>query len=427
MPQNALTLPGGGVFDAFSSARQNALLQQQAQMQAQDQQMAAQEQRGMANTQGKIEGALMSGDRDTARTLAQGSGNAEVMSQYQEAIAQMDTQQREAARERARAFAGIGASLLQIPYEQRQAALSNPAVQQQLAAYGIEPGQLTGFDPTDGNIQAVIGPVAEIGELLERTESFTLGENDTRVDPVTGRQIMGDAGVAARELEAQANETARMRASQPRGPGVVVNTGSNQPDPFQTALAESEAEVYASFIPQAQQAARNMGRIDQLETLLQEGGTGASGRLRLLAGDLGVNTEGLSQLQAAEAIISQMVPEQRSPGSGVMSDADLDLYRRSLPRIINQPGGNQIIIDTLRGIMEYDLALGGIAQRAASREITREEARAEVNALSNPVDRIRRFEAGAGQGSPQDAAPAGVDPADWQFMSPEERALFLNQ
>lgn len=256
MPQNALTLPGGGVFDAFSSARQNALLQQQAQMQAQDQQMAAQEQRGMANTQGKIEGALMSGDRDTARTLAQGSGNAEVMSQYQEAIAQMDTQQREEALGRARAFAGIGASLLQLPYEQRQSALQNPQVQQQLAAYGIDPSQLAGFDPTDANIQAVVGPAAEIGDLLTRTAPVTLGENETRVDPVTGEQTIGQAGQEARALE---------------GRGIAVQEGGLGVDRGRLALdrerlGEDRRQFDVGQAAPQEDAGPNIGREEDIRT-----------------------------------------------------------------------------------------------------------------------------------------------------------------
>lgn len=402
MPQfNALS-----TIDAFNAGRGQRQQNQLMQFAQEDRRR----QQGLANTQAKVGNALFEGDRETARSLATQSGMPEVQSQYQEAIAQMDEQQRAEALGRAQAFAGIGASLLQQPYERRVAALSNPQVQQQLSAYGIDPRELAGFDPTDENIQAVLGPATEISELLSRTAPVTLGENETLVDPVSGNQTIGRAGEEARDLEAFANQTGRIRATQPRGPGVVVNTGNGQPDPFQTALAESEAEVYGGFIPQAQQAARNMSRIDQLETLLEQGGTGAGGRLRLLAGDLGVNTDGLSELQAAEAIISQMVPEQRAPGSGVMSDADLELYRRSLPRIINQPGGNQLILDTLRGIMEYDLALGRIAQRAASGEITREQARSEVNALSNPVDRIRRYEAGAGQESPRGGSRMRYNP-----------------
>jgi hypothetical protein len=170
------------LFNAFGAGqdmrRQNML----AEMMQQDRQRAT----GLANTQGKIENALSSGDRAGAQQLAAGSGDADVMRGLREAIAGMDEQQRQQARERAQAFAGVGASLLQIPYEQRQAALSNPQVQAQLQGFGIDPQQLAGFDPTDANIQAAIGPAAQISDLLERTNPVTLDTGDQRVRTIGG-------------------------------------------------------------------------------------------------------------------------------------------------------------------------------------------------------------------------------------------------
>jgi hypothetical protein len=84
-----------------------------------------------------------------------------------------------------------------------------------------------------------------------------------------------------------------------------------------------------------------------------------------------------------------MVPAQRPAGSGPMSDADLDLFKRSLPRLINTPEGNNLIVETMRQINQYDLALSNIAQRAAARELDRSQARQAVNSLQNPIDLVR--------------------------------------
>ena len=99
----------------------------------------------------------------------------------------------------------------------------------------------------------------------------------------------------------------------------------------------------------------------------------------------GLDTEGLSEIQAAQAVISSLVPEQRPPGSGPMSDADLIEFKASLPRIINQPGGNELILNTLRGIARYDIEAGEIAAAVASREITQAEARKRLSELENPL------------------------------------------
>ena len=67
-----------------------------------------------------------------------------------------------------------------------------------------------------------------------------------------------------------------------------------------------------------------------------------------------------------------------------MSDADLELFKQSLPRIINSPGGNQIIIDTMRGLANYDAEGGRIVQRLRQREITQAEAFELLNSRADP-------------------------------------------
>jgi len=113
--------------------------------------------------------------------------------------------------------------------------------------------------------------------------------------------------------------------------------------------------------------------------------TGAGASFKAFLGQYGVETEGLSEIQAAEAAINRLVPAQRPPGSGAMSDADLALFKRSLPSLINQPGGNQVIIDTIRSIAEYDVAASIIAGQALDGTITPEQARKALRDLPNPL------------------------------------------
>jgi hypothetical protein len=81
-----------------------------------------------------------------------------------------------------------------------------------------------------------------------------------------------------------------------------------------------------------------------------------------------------------------------------MSDADLELFKRSLPRIINSPGGNQIIINTMRGLAEYDAEGGRIVQRLRKGEITQAQA---FDLLNNRPDPFAAFKA------PAASAPTG--------------------
>jgi len=113
--------------------------------------------------------------------------------------------------------------------------------------------------------------------------------------------------------------------------------------------------------------------------------TGAGASFKAFLGQYGVETEGLSEIQAARASINRMIPAQRPEGSGVMSDADLELFKQSVPALINQPGGNQIIIDTIRAINQYDIEVSIIAGRALDREITPAQARQALRELPNPL------------------------------------------
>jgi len=147
------------------------------------------------------------------------------------------------------------------------------------------------------------------------------------------------------------------------------------------------AEGFRDLSNQGQNATRSAIQLDRLDTLLKRTGSGLATQAKAIAGNFGIETKGLSDIQAVEAIVNQLVPQQRPPGSGTMSDADLALFKRSLPRLINTPGGNQQIIDTLKAINQYDQQIGAIAREALRGRISPEEADARINRVENPLRR----------------------------------------
>lgn len=170
--------------------------------------------------------------------------------------------------------------------------------------------------------------------------------------------------------------------------GTTVNVGGGD-NAFDKAFGDSDAATIAQVTAAGMQAQRNMGKIEQLDTLLQSAPSGAVGGLKSIAGEFGVNTEGLDDIQAAQAMISSLVPEQRQAGSGPMSDADLALFKQSLPRIINQPNGNAMIIGTMRAIAQYDAEGAAIAQKLRAGEIDRATAFQMLQARPNPLGAFR--------------------------------------
>lgn len=180
------------------------------------------------------------------------------------------------------------------------------------------------------------------------------------------------------------------------GGDVTVNNSIDGGGKFEEAFARGDATTVETVYNAGLAAQRNLGRIDQLESLLATSPTGLEGAVKQFAGEWGINTEGLDAVQAATAMINSMVPEQRQPGSGPMSDADLELFKQSLPRIINQPGGNKIIVDTMRAIAQYDAEGARIVQRLRNGELTRAQA---FDALQNRANPLAQAQGIAAQGA----------------------------
>jgi hypothetical protein len=168
-------------------------------------------------------------------------------------------------------------------------------------------------------------------------------------------------------------------------PDTMVTTNVGGSDKFYENLDKELGTQVAQAIDAGRNAASNNARLSALEQHLSNAPQGAAGAAVQFAGSLGIPIEGLDDVQAAQAIINQMVPGQRPPGSGTMSDADLILFKQSLPAIINQPGGNAKIIETTKAINDYTIAQATIAQQVANREISPAEGRERQAAIPNPL------------------------------------------
>lgn len=163
---------------------------------------------------------------------------------------------------------------------------------------------------------------------------------------------------------------------------VSVGGGDNA---FAKKGAELMASAFNDIAVQGRTASRSLGQISQLETLAGKTGGGIVPAAKAVAGNLGIPVEGLDDVQAFSAVVNQLVPQQRPPGSGTMSDADLALFKQSLPRLINQPGGNAKIIGTMKKIAEYDRTMGKIASDALTGQISREQADMLMQRVPNPL------------------------------------------
>jgi hypothetical protein len=217
-------------------------------------------------------------------------------------------------------------------------------------------------------VAAGMPATAALSEAMRRRtptspDPFTLGKGDIRFD--------GNGNIIA-----QAGEG---------GPETVINNNIGGTDEFYKKLDTDAGAQQAALIDAGRNAQSNNMRLGQLEQHLANAPQGAQGALVQFAGQFGIPVEGLNDVQAAQALINQMVPGQRPAGSGTMSDADLALFKQSLPAIANQPGGNQAIIRTTKAINDYTIQQALIAQQVANREISPAEGRARQAAIPNPL------------------------------------------
>lgn len=187
-------------------------------------------------------------------------------------------------------------------------------------------------------------------------------------------------------------------------PGTTVNVGEKA-SPFEKKAQESQAEAFSEIQKSGTAAARSAKDITRLGNILGKVETGGAAAFKQIAGNFGIKTEGLDDIQAAQAIINKLVPQQRPPGSGTMSDADLALYKESLPRLINQPGANREIVRSMKEINDYLIQEGKIASDVLDGKLTPAEGRQKLMELGNPIQDFFERNQAASPTSPRVGLP----------------------
>lgn len=168
--------------------------------------------------------------------------------------------------------------------------------------------------------------------------------------------------------------------------GTTVQVGGKAETAFETENAKNQAGFFGGAMQQGLDAKSQLGKIAVMESLLSSGIGGTADAWKAWAQDtLGINVGAGGGVEALNATINQLIPEQRAPGSGSSSDKDIAMFRASLPSLVNSPEGNRIIVATMRGLAEHKIAMGEIATAVAMGNIPREEGLARMAALPDPM------------------------------------------
>jgi hypothetical protein len=241
---------------------------------------------------------------------------------------------------------------------------------------------------------------AELGQTPSAPEPYTLAPGAARYGPdgkllaanpvaekAPGYEKVTLADGEYEYIPGQPESLRKLGASPVKSPLVDIRLPGEGPQEtaFMKKAGELEAGNFGSLVEMGQTARRNRVTLDQLDVAAASipGGLEASAKAAL--GNMGIETQGLSEIQATEALINQLVPAQRAPGSGPMSDRDLALFKQSLPRLIQSADGRAKILTNMKAINDYVVREGQIANRVLSGEITPQEGRRQIEGLGNPL------------------------------------------
>lgn len=259
----------------------------------------------------------------------------------------------------------------------------------QLAQMGMNPEQIRQFIVQGAQAELGMAPAGPVeGKVV----------NNRLVNPITG-ELMGDfsdAPQAEYTYETVGNNIVAIDKRDPnnrivvgpapaRAPLVSLSMDGKQESAFATEAGKLEAQNFGTLVEMGQAARRNRVTLDQLDIQAANIPGGLEAVVKNELGNYGIETKGLTEIQATEALINQLVPAQRPPGSGPMSDRDLALFKASLPRLIQTAEGREKIIANIKAVNNYVLMEGEIASRVISGQITPEQGRAEMQALGNPL------------------------------------------
>lgn len=445
-------------FDArfAGSPEQVAPIQQTAQSPQVPQQVAIDPRLAQLNDMA-LGGALSeSGGSPVAQALAgyfpdaPSASRTPIMPQQQQA--QMPMQQAAAQSAPQSQMGGINPAVIQAlssPYataQEKQIAglLLNKQMEQQASAQAQQQeiarrqqvAQAAGIDPMFANDPKLWENAVK--SRFEGPKTATVG--NAVIDVATGKPIYQapDSTSNMKDYDAYANDILaaggtplnRLQYEQEiRKAGstnITTNVGSDSDEyrkEFDKSMGSAQAKTFTDAMNTGDMARRSRVNLDRLSQLAQSAQQGLAGAAIRSLGEYGIKTEGLGTVQAMESLISQLVPSQRPPGSGVISDADLALYKASLPRLINSTEGNKLILDTLYAINDHDIAASDIASRVADRDLTAAEGRAEMRKIPNPFSNWRDKTSNVGAGDKSRNDPLSDNKRIQDMSDDELRAL----
>ena len=199
---------------------------------------------------------------------------------------------------------------------------------------------------------ALVNP--ETGELIYENpkNQFEKTSNDFRV--------WNEMGGANSKYKTFAEYMDRPKQT---GVNVEVNTGSG--DGTSKAIQDDYDKVFIQSQNDGAALNAQLGDLQQMERLISKAGETGAGAgallgLQKIGKRLGINTEGMSTMEAMQALSNKLALGMKKAGTGVMTDRDFQTFLESVPSIGNTPEGNRLILEWTRDSHKRTMKLAEI-------------------------------------------------------------------
>jgi hypothetical protein len=193
---------------------------------------------------------------------------------------------------------------------------------------------------------------------------------------------------------------------------------------FDSKTGGAIAERMQKFVEEGDQAVTDLQVIGDLRALGSKFKTGGPAALQGWLAERGIKVgENVSEIEAYDALINRLTPQQRVPGSGATSDFDARMFRGSLQRLINTPEGNEFITSSLERLADNRIRRADIAQRVQIGELPPSDGIRALRGLQEEARQISllarekafgsdvKGQPGASTATPQQSTPAAARPS----------------
>ncbi len=265
----------------------------------------------------------------------------------------------------------------------------NVAQRQRVAALQAELGDYTAANSILGN---TTGDTASIKEYQYAVKN---GFKGTYVDWETRKS----KGVGSTDLQRNLDRINEERLASGKPAMTMEDYQAEQnrvasDTKFAEEAGKNNASMFKTLTEDGLNARTDLANIEVLDTALKETPGGFTNLVIQGANNWGLGdmvSNNASSVQVASAMIDKLVPLQRPAGSGAASDADMRLFKGSLPQLQGTPEGNQLIVASMRGLANYKQQLGQIAAQAQAGRISQSDALAQMQALPDPLEEFKRW------------------------------------